>query len=274
MNEYKVVNAQIQVERRKLTGGLLDSFTITALVIACGVVFFGGFVKGAVGFGLPMIVIAGVGSFLPAETAVAALLLPTLVTNLYQALGRGSILALDTLKKYWRFNSIFAVTIILAAQLIIIVPERGLFIFLGTVISGFALLQIVGVQFKFEPANQNKIEFTCGIASGVTGGLSGVWGPPLIIYLLARNTPKAEQVQALGITFLLGSLILVSAHIKSGLLNATTIPFSGVLILPGIIGMVLGFRLQNRLDQAVFRRLTLIVLVVAGLNLLRRGIFI
>jgi hypothetical protein len=30
---------------------------------------------------------------------------------------------------------------------------------------------------------------------------------------------------------------------------------------------------QDRIDQATFRKVTLIVLVVAGLNLVRRGLF-
>jgi uncharacterized membrane protein YfcA len=36
--------------------------------------------------------------------------------------------------------------------------------------------------------------------------------------------------------------------------------------------MWLGFKLQDRMDQALFRRATLIVLMVAGANLIRRGL--
>jgi hypothetical protein len=36
--------------------------------------------------------------------------------------------------------------------------------------------------------------------------------------------------------------------------------------------MFAGYLVQDRLDQVVFRRVTLIVLVIAGLNLLRRGL--
>jgi len=37
--------------------------------------------------------------------------------------------------------------------------------------------------------------------------------------------------------------------------------------------MWVGFRVQDRLDQQVFRRVVLSVLIVAGLNLVRRGLF-
>ena len=36
--------------------------------------------------------------------------------------------------------------------------------------------------------------------------------------------------------------------------------------------MALGFRVQDRLDQARFRRWTLVVLVLAGLNLVRKAL--
>jgi hypothetical protein len=36
--------------------------------------------------------------------------------------------------------------------------------------------------------------------------------------------------------------------------------------------MFAGYRVQDRLDQALFRKLTLAVLVLAGVNLLRRAL--
>ena len=46
---------------------------------------------------------------------------------------------------------------------------------------------------------------------------------------------------------------------------------TAALVVPALIGMVIGQRVQDRIDQAAFRRLTLVVLCVAGANLIRRG---
>lgn len=251
---------------------VIQNYSAAALAASVAIVVLAGFVKGAVGFGMPMIMVAGLGSFLSAEVAVAGLLLPTLVTNVYQALRGGGVLALDTLRRYWRFNLIFAVTIVMAAQLVVTVPESALFIILGVTIAGFGLIQMLGMRLRFAPGHRHRVEALLGVASGLFGGLSGIWGPPLILYLLALEVPKREQVRALGITFLLGSVILVGAHFRSGLLDARTTPFSALLVLPAAVGMFFGYRLQDRLDQALFRRLTLLVLLLAGVNLLRRGL--
>jgi uncharacterized membrane protein YfcA len=55
-------------------------------------------------------------------------------------------------------------------------------------------------------------------------------------------------------------------------LNAETAVFSAALLPAALAGMGVGFRLQDRMDQDRFRRITLIVLVVAGANLIRKGL--
>ena len=42
-------------------------------------------------------------------------------------------------------------------------------------------------------------------------------------------------------------------------------------MLPAFAGMLAGFALQDRLDVVQFRRWTLVLLVVTGLNLVRRA---
>jgi len=43
------------------------------------------------------------------------------------------------------------------------------------------------------------------------------------------------------------------------------------MLVPALAGMWLGYRVQDRLDQKKFRKATLFVLLLAGLNLVRRG---
>ena len=57
------------------------------------------------------------------------------------------------------------------------------------------------------------------------------------------------------------------------MLDAVTAPMSAWLALPTLAAMFAGYLVQDRLDQERFRRVTLIVLVAAGLNLLRRAAF-
>lgn len=252
---------------------LLDSYGWTTLLIATAIMTFGGFTKGAVGFALPMIAISGLGSFLPAHTALAALILPVFATNLWQTLRQGLGAARETLIEFRLLILVLFVMIAVSAQLVVHLPERAMFLFLGVLITGFGGIQLFGWRPPSPERMRRPIEVLVGLFAGVSGGISGVWGPPVLLYLIALDTPKVKQVRALGVAFVVGSVVLTAAHLRSGILDAQTTPLSLALTIPSMIGMAVGFAVQDRLDQRTFRRLTLIVLCIAGLNLLRRGLF-
>lgn len=234
-----------------------------------------GFVKGAVGFALPMIAVSGLGSLLSAQETIAYLILPTLLSNLWQGFRQGILAAWRTLGAHWRLNLVFAIVAVPVAQAVPAIPSAALFAGLGTMVTLAAAVQLAGWRPSVGRGRRERAaaEIGAGAVAGVTGGMAGVWGPPVVLYLAAIGTEKREQVRAAGLTFLLGSVILVAAHSASGLLDARTAPVSAALCLPVMAGMALGLWAQDRMDQAVFRRATLVVLCLAGLNLLRRAVF-
>jgi len=252
---------------------LTTQYGLFAMAVTFVVMLFAGFTKGAVGFGLPMICISGIGSVLPAEIAIAALILPGLITNIWQSLRNGFGAAWASLKLYWRLNLVLLISIYAFAQLVVIIPETALFIILGIGITFFVGLQIIGWIPHIPARLATKIQVPVGLIAGFFGGLSGVWGPPILLYLLSQKTPKIEMIRIQGISFLVGAMVLTGAHFQSGLLNKVTAPLSAWLIIPALVGMAIGFNVQDKLDQEKFRKITLAVLAIAGLNLLRRGLF-
>ncbi len=239
---------------------------IVAIALAAGVV------KGSVGFAMPMILISGLGSLLPPELALGALIMPTLVTNAWQALRNGIGAAVLSAKAHWRYIVIVAVMIGFSAQLVRILPASALFLLIGTPVSLFAILQLAGVRIGFRAAHRRVAEVLIALVAGFIGGISGVWGPPTVIYLTSLDTPKVEQLRTQGIVYFLGAIALTAAHIQSGIFNAETAPLSTLLLVPALIGTAIGFQIADRLDQARFRKATLAVLAVVGLNLVRRGL--
>ena len=252
---------------------LLGQYGTLVIAATFLIALVAGFVKGAVGFALPMIMISGVGALMSAEAAVASIILPGLITNTQQAVRDGLAAAVATAKKYWRLNLLLLLLIGVFAQLLAILPDWLFFVILGAMVSVAGVLQLIGWRPQFTSKQAPRAESATGLIAAFFGGIAGVWGPPILLYLLARNTPKAEQVRTQGIAFLIGCVVLLGAHLRSGVLNSATLPFSAWLAVPAVVGMVIGKREQDRLDQAKFRTETLVVLVLAGLNLLRRGIF-
>lgn len=241
------------------------------LALAFLVAFIAGWVKGMVGFAMPMVLISGLNIMLPPDLALAGLILPTLVTNGMQALREGTAAAISSIRRFRVFLTIGLVCLLGSAQLVNVISPQSFLLLIGGFVSFFALVQVLG--FRLELASPSRqIEMAVGAVAGFVGGLSGVWGPATVSYLTALNTPKAEQMRVQGVIYGLGAVALVAAHLGSGILNRETAQFSGLLIIPALLGMWVGSKLQSRIDQEQFRKLTLIVLLVAGLNLLRRAI--
>jgi len=245
---------------------------VWAVAMAAAVTLFAGFVKGAVGFAMPMIMMSAFGSFLPAETALALLILPTLVTNLAQASRQGWGAAWASTVKYRRHIAMVVVFLILSAQFVRAIPQPVLFALLGVPIAIFALWQLAGRSLRFRLEHRGRAEVLLGIVGGLYGGISGIWGPPLIVYLLSIGAEKTEQIRVQGVVFLIGAVVLTAAHLASGILNAQTLPFSALMVVPALAGLWIGFVVQDRLDAERFRRWTLILLAITGLNLVRRAI--
>ena len=241
------------------------------LALAFAVACVAGVIKGMVGFAMPMILISGLGMFLSPELALAGLILPTVVTNLMQALRQGWGAAWQSVKQFRLFLMVGLVFLLSSAQFVRVLPVDVMLLLIGVPVTGFAFMQLIGFGFTLA-APSKRIEAAIGAFAGFIGGLSGVWGPPTVAYLTALDTPKEEHIRVQGVIYGAGALALLGAHIGSGVMRMETLPFSVFLLVPAVLATWVGIRLQARIDQATFKRATLVVLLVAGLNLVRRGV--
>jgi uncharacterized membrane protein YfcA len=241
------------------------------MLFAFGVALVAGFIKGVVGFAMPLVLISGLTIFLPPELALAGLIFPTLVTNLFQALRQGVKAAWASTLFFKVFLISGGIMLVMSAQTVRFLPTQTMLLVIGVLITLFALWQLAGRSFSLKQRS-TKVEVLVGGFAGAVGGVSGVWGPPTVAYLTALGTPKKDQMRVQGVIYGLGAVALLFAHFGSGVLRAETVPFSVVMILPALAGMWLGSQISDRIDQASFRKATLVVLLVAGANLVRRGL--
>ena len=257
----------------------MDAISYLSLPLEPGLLAFalivgliGGVVKGVVGFAMPMIMISGLSSVMSPELALAALILPTVATNGIQALRQGYRAAWQSIRRYRLFLIVGGVMLVATAQMVRVLPQAVMFLVIGGPIVVYALLQIMGRPLTVSHASP-KTEAMVGALAGAMGGLSGVWGPPTVAYLTATNTPKTDQMRVQGVIYGLGAVALLLAHLQSGILRWETAPLSFLMIPPALIGLIIGFRIQDRINQDMFRKATLWVLLIVGMNLVRRGLF-
>ncbi|WP_245902652.1 sulfite exporter TauE/SafE family protein [Pararhodobacter marinus] len=251
---------------------MIAGLPLWAFLLACAVTLGAGFVKGAIGFAMPLIMIAVLPSFMPAQTALAALLLPVLVTNAHQSVRHGFAPALASGRKFWRIITATIVGILITAPFVVVLPQQVMFLLLGIAVLFFAGLQLSGWTPDIPPGMRAPVEFGAGLIGGLYGGISGIWGPPSIVYLMAAKVEKTEMVRVMSVIFTMGAVVLTLSHLRTGVLNAQTAVLSALMLIPAGIGMGLGYRAHDAMDPVRFKRWTLILLSLSAVNLLRRGL--
>lgn len=251
---------------------MIAGLEIWMLFAAAAAYFLGGYVKGVTGFALPLVAVSATASFLDAQTAVALVILPVLLANLRQALRQGIGPLLETARRFWLTQALLVAMIILSARLLPGLDDQVFFLVLGVAITSFAMIQLAGWRPRISPEGERPWGALAGVISGFYGGLSGIWGPPMIFYFSALGMQIREQTRATGLCFALGAIALTPSHILTGVLNRNTALLSLAMIPAALAGQWVGQKVQDRMDLAVFQRWTLIVLALSGANLLRRGL--
>lgn len=112
---------------------------------------------------------------------------------------------------------------------------------------------------------------SAGLLAGVLGGAIGTPGPPVILYVMTQGWSPRAIKGTLQAFFLVNQSVIVAGHWGAGLLTPKVVQLVGIYALPSVIGVVIGIRLFDRIDQARFRRLIFALLFVLGLLMCVRG---
>ena len=90
---------------------------LQSLLIACIVALFAGLIKGIVGFALPTVMISGLSAVMSPELALAALIMPTVAANGWQAVRDGFAPAWQVIVRFRVFLLVGGVALVISAQL-------------------------------------------------------------------------------------------------------------------------------------------------------------
>lgn len=230
-----------------------------------------GTVKGLVGMGLPLTALALLTFFVDPRTAISLVMIPMVVTNAWQVWRSGKSVA--TFLRYLPFIAALMVSVGVSVFAFAGVGARGIFAGLGVILLLFVAVNARRFSITLPDRFDRVGQILAGLASGITGGLTSVWAPPMAMYLVARQVSKDEFVRASGMLIFMGSLPMVASYVNLGFLDRTTALWGVGILVPACLGFWIGERLRAQLSETGFRKVLLVVFVIIGLNLIRRAIW-
>ncbi|MCE2522747.1 MAG: sulfite exporter TauE/SafE family protein [Rhodobacteraceae bacterium] len=240
------------------------------ITLLIGLFFGAGIVKGFFGIGIPPILLGVLTFIYDPRQALALMLIPIVASNARQALV--GISPFEILKKHVWFLPVSSLTIFVTAYVSGGVATSILLTLTGAAMSLFAITSLIDRAPPIGTAWLVPAQLMSGVLSGLLGGMSGIWGPPMMIYLFALRLPKAELIQTIGVFFFLLSVFMALGVAAVGDMSKSTVALALALIVPVFIGMAIGEAMRKNLDDARFLRWLLIMFLALGLNLIRRGV--
>jgi len=246
---------------------MVETFTIVTVTVAF---FLAGAVKGVIGLGLNMVSLGLVAAALDLTTAMALLLIPSFVTNIWQSFVGGRIK--DIILGMWPFLFLATITIWIGSTALISINQAYLAILLGILLISHSSLNLLGFRLVIPPRHQTWSGIIMGTANGILAGMTGSFVVPGVMYLQAIGLQRDTLVQAMGILFSLSTIGLAIALKTNRLLTSEVAAISAYAVIPAILGMVIGRRARMALSENKFRNIFFVSLFVLGLFIIIKAV--
>ena len=238
----------------------------TLLIVAAAAFLLAGTIKGLVGLGLPTHVVGILAQFTDPRQAIAFLLLPILISNGWQIYRSG--MAIEMIKKLWIFSLIMCSLIFITSQFAATISTEVLTLSVGIMIVLIVVTNLFLNKLTIPKKQDKAYQLGFGTAAGIVGGMTSLWAPPVVMYLLSKRVSKDEFVASVGVLLMTGSIPLLGGYVTAGLTTPTLLLYSLLMVIPTLAGFAIGEWARSFLEAEQFRKILLGVFFLLGTNLI------
>ena len=230
----------------------------------------GGFIKGALGVGTPLLTVPMMAQVLPPQMAIAIMAVPVVVANLWQFAQAER--SREVVARFWPTLVAILVGSLIGVKILSVIDEKALMVLVGAAVIAFALLQ--GSKFRLHLPNRlvKPAGVLFGGASGLIGGVSSFFGPMLITYLISiRGLSKNQFVSAISFLYVSAVVPWALTLFMFDILDQRLLLYSTFATLPVTLGLLAGQRIRVHISEARFQKLIIVILIISGSSMLWRA---
>jgi len=230
----------------------------------------GGFIKGALGVGTPLLTVPMMAQVLPPQMAIAIMAIPVVVANLWQFAQAERSTAV--VARFWPTFLAILVGTWVGVKILSIIDEQTLLILVGVAVIAFALLQGSRFRLHLPDALVKPAGVFFGGAAGLIGGVSSFFGPMLITYLISiRGLDKNQFVSSISFLYVSAVVPWTITLYLYGILDQRLLLYSTLATIPVTLGLLVGQRIRYSISDARFQYLIIGILMVSGISMLWRA---
>lgn len=228
-------------------------------------------VKGAIGFGFPLVAAPLIATIADARLSVLVLSIASLVANAALLFRGGG--DWPTFRRLAPMMVGLLLGTILGALLLASLDAATLGIVVGLAAVTFVAVSSAKPDLVVPARLERYLAFPMGAAGGLLGGSTSIFAPPIVSYVHALRLSKQQFVFFVSLLYTVGGTSQVVSYARLGLYDLGLLLLAALTCLPNFLGLWIGGRVQDRIEPTLFRRLVLVLIALTGLSLVVRGLW-
>ena len=237
-------------------------FDVATAFAIFSAILLAGLLKGIIGVGFQTVGIAFLTVITNLPNAISLLLIPSLVTNLWQAGAGGELFTI--LIRLWPLIITASMMVWFGSIALTSVSLSYLSALLGVLLIIYSTFSLFGLRFEVKTKNEWWLAPCIGLINGVLTGMTGIFVVPCVFYFQAIGFRKDTLIQSMGVLFTALTLMLIVSLKTKNILTLELSGWSAFAIFPAIIGVLVGQLMRKRISEEIFKKIFFLCLIFLG----------
>ncbi len=242
----------------------LDLYVIAIMVLSISI---GGFVKGIISFGFPLVALPILSIVLPVKSAIFLLFFSLIIINARE-------IKLKNWKKYKNISPLalgIFFGIIFGSIVFHNIDNQLISKIIGITIIFSVAINYYGIKIKKSLLESKLFSSIYGLFSGMIGGMTTILGPLIVIYLVSLNLKKDFFSELVSLSVFSTLIPLYSIFFIYQKVTFHDFFVSALFVIPAILFHLFGFKIRRIIPQIMFKNIVLIILIIIGVLILYKN---
>lgn len=236
------------------------------MIVAFLTLMAAGIIKGAIGSGVPVIVIPVLTMLYDVKLAIAVLVAPNLFSNALQVWQYRHHLLPHRFLLWFGLSG--GLGIVIGTWGLVVLSPTLLSLGVATAIVLYLAIKLANRSFTLPFPLAQRIVLPVGLVAGVLQGAAGMSAPASVTFLNAMRLERPVFIGSISVFFVAITLVQIPALLSAGILTWERSLYSLAALLVILAAMPLGARLGKRLPHRWFDRLIMCLLATIAVKII------
>jgi len=230
----------------------------------------GGLLKGAIGTGAPVLGVPALAMLYDVKLAVAVMMVPNLVSNLWQIWQyKKSLLPKQFV---WSFALAGGAGAGFGSWLLATLPSATLSLVLAATVLAYVIFRMTNPSWVLSYVRALKLSIPVGLVAGSLQGSTGISAPVSVTFFNALQLQRSVFIASISVYFVVMTFVQIPALMHLHILTTERLLLGMAALVPMLAFMPVGEMLAEKISRQTFDRALLLLLVCLALKLAYDGL--